>query len=203
MQTVPFSYSLAAAACVIALLVGMFLGAVLRGVRARRQVDRLNAELQKVRQELSQATGMAQAAVRTPSPVRWTGAEVAAIIGAIGTLCASFGTLATVYVNYQAKALENARADLTTAAKIIRYPITDWTGLNHSTITVNGQTRLQEIGLDHKDYSGDCGAKKITLSYSGSGPAMLSCAPGAVTIKLYESSTLLFVSEKHDPFVVK
>jgi uncharacterized membrane-anchored protein YhcB (DUF1043 family) len=201
MQTVPFIYSLAAG--VIALLVGMFLGAVLRGVKARRQVDRLSLELQRVRQELTQATGMAQAAVRTTAPARWTGAEVAAVIGAIGTLCASFGTLATVYVNYQAKALENSRADLTTAAKVVRYPLAEWTGLNHSTLAVNGQTRPQEIGLDHKDYSGDCGSKKITLSYLGSGPAMLHCAQGAVTIKLYEASTLLFVSEKQDPFVIK
>ena len=201
MQTVPFVYSLAVG--VIALLVGIFLGAVLRGVKARRQVDRLNLELQKVRQELTQATGMAQAAVRTPAPARWTGAEVAAVIGAIGTLCASFGTLATVYVNSQAKTLESTRADLINVYKVIKYPSYEWAALNHSTLPSNGQARPQEVAIDHKDYSGDCAAKKISLSYSGSGPAKLHCAQGTVTVKLYEASTLLFVSEKQDPFVIK
>jgi hypothetical protein len=189
-QLVPFTYCVAIG--VMALAVGLFLGIVLRGVRARRQAEQLGGELQKVQQQLSQATGMAQSAIKTPAPVRWTGAEVAAVISAVAALIGGLGTL---YVNYQGKALDEKKTDLGAAIELIRYPLPDWKGLEPELIPVNGRNRPQEFWLDHKKASGDCSANKVTLIYAGKNPAVIRCKVGTVTFKLTAPSRLLFVSD--------
>jgi hypothetical protein len=199
MQSVPFFYCAAAGA--IALIAGFFLGAVLRGVKARRQIDRLTSELQRTRQELSEASGRYQAAAKPVAPVRFTGAEYAAIIGAVGTLLASFGTLLALVLNYQSsgKSLAEAKKQLTDISGIVRYDPTAWVALHPSAMPADGQ--VHEI--DNKNYFGDCASKKVPLTYGAWNPGILHCAPGTVTVKLSKETILLFIYGEQDAFVVK
>ena len=196
-QTIPLPYGLAG--CAIAVIVGTFLGIVLRGVKARRQVERLNGELLKTQQQLAAATGTKEPTPRSPPPARWTGAEVAAVLGAIGTLC---GALGTIYANYQGTELTQQKAqiaELSSIAGILRYTTVQWMTMLRQPAGFPNHKILAPWAIDgldvNRDGKSDCRPAKVTLTYQGDGPAALHCEPGAVTIQLNQRSKLLLIGE--------
>lgn len=188
------------AAGVISFSVGIFLGIILRGVKARRQVERLSDELRNCQDQLTAVAQSTSSTARPTAPARWTGAEIAAVLGAFGTLC---GALGTVYGSYQGRELTTLKFELAKAQSeavdvtkatgdVLRYPTSDWQ-LRSASIPAARKKGTLDVSLDNRETRGDCRTQGVVLTYSGTKPAVLHCSPGAVSLQLDKPTKLLFV----------
>jgi hypothetical protein len=194
---------------VIGLLIGAFIGSIIRGARARRQAQRLTTEADALREQLNAARHQPGEAHATPPPQRWTGTEMAAVVAAAATFIGSIGA---VYANYrggqtkelQAQLLqstqkhqesESKRAEIASNAKsVLGADLKRWFDLPEVTdIPSSKSNRINEFPVDNLKLRGTCNAKKLAMLYHSLGPAVLYCKPGSVLLQ-FEKPTRLLVA---------
>lgn len=193
-------------AAIAALVVGSILGFVFTRASARRQVERINNKVRQLEEALADATNH-EKIERTPSsaPARWTGTEIAAVIGAIGSLC---GILGTIYNSYQGAELTRLKTEtgrLETAKRESEDKFASLTSSVRSTFWLEPQQwdriepiavpdgPIKELQLDDKRLSNVCRGRWSTLVYRGTGPAIVECDKGMALIDLKGNSKILIM----------
>jgi hypothetical protein len=154
-----------------------------------------------MQQKLDTAQASDQQIKGPAAPARWTGTEVAAVIGAVGTLFASLGTVYTIYSNQQGKTLEQQgkilekyKTENQELMKLVRYDANVWGTLRDIPPLSNGQA--QPPWLDHKRYTGNCGLKGLTFNYqASSSPGLLHCSQGTLTLKMISPTAVLLLPD--------
>lgn len=181
----------------VGLLVGGLVGFVSEARRARQQAALYDGKLAELREQLkarAQDEGVSKPAPR----VRWTGMEIAAVIGAIGTL---LGTVGTIYISARNAEVASLRAALTTSEGKVSgleravkegfsYDLSQWTRVKE-TMIISLSNAARELQLDDKNTTGNCRAYKGQLRYAGVGPAYLTCDQGPAMIQFASPTTLL------------
>ena len=175
----------------IALVLGGLLGFVIRSISARRQIYRLNAELDKVRQQLAEPHGAAAQPIPSRQPPGWTRSEIMQVLLILGAL---IGSLRSLYVKYE----EMELSGLAQAEAILGYRLPLWR-LSKLDVPKKELDGPPTFFLDQKDSKGSCDAGKPALAYSGYDPAILHCPQGDVTFHLNVPAKLLFISEPLTP----
>lgn len=178
------------------LVAGGSIGYVLRGARARRQVETLTDEVNQLRTRLN---GNAE---KILTPQRWTGTEVAAVLGAIGTL---LGVIGAFYNNYQGRTMKDLQVNLTQAeAKrqdlasktlaLLGSDIEDWSRLTEISSPPQVKNRTLDLNIDFKKIKANCSnPKQLKLTFDGLGPSILQCGSGSAVVALSKPATLLLV----------
>lgn len=202
----------AAAIAVVSLGVGFLFGFVVRGAQLRRQVDPLHAEIRNLKEQLISVRREPEKPP-TARSTRWTGAEIAAILAACGTLLTglagavvSYRALLVKELQTQVKELQDRSAaqDKTysqlesASVTLLKYDIARWSRLSAKKETIPlARTRAgRPFQIDDKTIEGKCDdGKEAKLVYDGDDPAILRCTGKSVTLLLSRPSKLLILGD--------
>jgi hypothetical protein len=191
------------ASALAGLLAGVLIGFVIRGARARRVIDSMRDQLNQLREQLSKSGS----SVLPERPQRWTGTEVAAIIGAIGTL---LGVAKAIYNSYNGASKTKLEQDLRIAQASLQemtsnvntllwYDTKTWIGLTPQNPPPPPSKKkvIAEFGIDDKNVSElTCDHPKVSLVFYGGGPSRLNCKKGGLRLQLNADARLLVLPAK-------
>jgi hypothetical protein len=194
---------------VIAFIVGFGIARVGRAAAVRRRVDPLEVKIAQL--ENSLATTRQAAPVTSAPAKRWTATEIAAILGAIGTLVGAIAAFATNYqgrslkeyqdkfkvADERVKTLEQSAAELETKTRaVVAIPIAKWSALDR----VNGEipkkkNQVDVIQVADRDVTAPCADRRLRLTYNGTVPGMIRCA-GNLSLELRKPTRVLLVPDR-------
>lgn len=205
----PELISYAAAIALAGFLAGGLSGFVVRGARARRQAEVSTAEIKQLRSELENAPKKVVPAQEVVTPKRWTGNEVAAVVGAVAALLGAAGALMG---NYQGKEIKDLEAKLLAAETsknevsqrqdtlkasmkgLMSYDIKEWTDLRKEEYPLVKRKKPLPVELNNRQVSAPCDApKSVLLSYAGTRPAILNCKSGKASLILEQPTKILLI----------
>lgn len=192
----------AGASALAGLVAGLVIGIIIRGARARRVIESMNTQLNQLQEQLSMAAKKVDPAPAIEKPQRWTGTEMAAIIGAIGTL---LGVANAIYASYDGTSkakleqeLGATRASLQELTSdmndLLRYDTKKWVSLTPQDPPPPPAKKkaVAEFGIDDKRISAfECDNSKISLVFYGGGPSRLNCKKGGLRLQLNSDARLL------------
>lgn len=188
------------------LLAGGSIGYVLRAARARRQEGTLREAVRELNRKLEMAAHQPGPHPKPAPPRRFTGTEIAAILGSVGAI---LGVIFTAYNSNQGKTIDSLTRDLGQAAQEAKKSTDERKALDDSYRSLlNGcnlerWSKLTPVGrsapsgtvrMDFTEFTGNCSSKgKVKLAFGGTAPGMLHCDSGSVQITLSQPSKILLL----------
>lgn len=204
----PGLLSYAVAIAVSGFLAGGLIGFVIRGARARRQKEMLTSEVNQLREKLENNAKQVHLPV-APAPRRWTGTEVAAVLGAIGALLGAGGALLGNYRGAEieelrvkleeaenSKSKESERYDFLNSSlkELMTYDLEEWMELPKEEYALERRRTPLPVELYNRHVSSPCSTlSEIVLSYKGNRPAILNCKGSKVTVQLGQPTRILLI----------
>jgi type II secretory pathway pseudopilin PulG len=206
-----FVFWFVAVAAIIGLLIGIFIGSITRGARARRKEQRLSQQLNECQEALKAANDPARLPQPpAPRPPRWTASEIAKVVGASATL---LGGIAGLYAAYNGHQVKDLQAELDHASRQVQdsnTKIGQILGLapeEWGNVRIASQSKsFPNKGRGHADFPidglhlrGDCNPKKLVLTFGLVASSVLHCDAGSAVIRLGGSSRLLILPDTSQP----
>jgi hypothetical protein len=195
-ETLRACWAYAAGGAAAGLLPGVLVTLILMS-RMRRRQEGVEAENAALKAQLARAVPKAEEA---PPASRWTGTEIAAILGALGTF---LGTAGTIYSNVGSRTIDALKNDLqqmeaqknaSAQALADAYTILGFDPARWSTIKEGGLAQADIV--DNLKIAGACSEKGKTVGYNGIAPAILKCKVGSVRIRVKQPTDILLTMSR-------